>query len=112
MQAALDRSRALKFERVRLVQSLSHLRSLALYAKLGFDVREPLILISGKPAAEKIEGRIVRVATTNDVTKCDPLCFAVHGFAGSAELAAAISQHTAFVHRIGLTRLCNRRNDG
>ena len=97
MQAALDEARARKFERVRLVQSPSHLRSLALYAKFDFDVREPLILISGKPTGEKIEGRSVRVATTNDVPKCDWLCAAVHGFARNAELAAAIVQHTALV---------------
>ena len=95
MAAALDEARARAFERVRLVQSPSHLRSLALYAKLGFDVREPLILIGGKPAAEKIQGRTVRAATTDDVAKCDHLCSDVHGFARSAELATAIAQHAA-----------------
>jgi ribosomal protein S18 acetylase RimI-like enzyme len=97
MQAVLDEARARKFERVRLVQSPSHLRSLALYAKFDFDVREPLILISGKPTAEKIEGHTVREATTDDVPKCDRLCAAVHGFARNTELAAAIAQHTALV---------------
>jgi predicted N-acetyltransferase YhbS len=97
MQAALDEARARKFEHVRLVQSPSHLRSLALYAKLGFDVREPLVLISGKPTAEEIAGRTVRVATTDDVQKCEQLCVAVHGFARSAELTAAIAQLIALV---------------
>ena len=97
MQAALDEAKVRGFERVRLVQSPSHLRSLALYAKLGFDVREPLVLIGGKPAPEKIEGCIVRAATTVDAPTCDALCTAVHGFARSAELAAAMAQHTAAV---------------
>lgn len=97
MQAALDQAKVRGFECVRLVQSPSHLRSLALYAKLGFDVREPLVVISGKPTPERIEGCIVRATTTGDVPTCDALCTVVHGFARSAELAAAMAQHTAVV---------------
>jgi len=97
MQAALDEAKNRKIERVRLVQSPSHLRSFALYAKLGFEVREPLILIGGTPAPAHVEGRPVRAATTDDVAPCNDLCTAVHGFARSAELAGALAQHTALV---------------
>lgn len=45
MDAALDEARRRRLERVRLVQSPSHTRSLVLYAKLGFEVREPLLLM-------------------------------------------------------------------
>jgi predicted N-acetyltransferase YhbS len=97
MKAALDEANARKFERLRLVQSPSHLRSFALYAKLGFDVQEPLMLISGKPATEKFDGRTVRAAVADDLPKCDRLCAVVHGFARGAETEVAVKQHTALV---------------
>jgi predicted N-acetyltransferase YhbS len=95
MQAALDEAKVRCLERVRLVQSPSHLRSLALYVKLGFEIREPLVLICGKPAPEKVDDCLVRTATTADAPACDALCTCVHGFARNAELGAAIAQHTA-----------------
>jgi hypothetical protein len=42
MGDVLDRAAGRKFAGVRLVQAAYHSRSLALYAKLGFDVRETL----------------------------------------------------------------------
>jgi GNAT superfamily N-acetyltransferase len=97
MQAALEEAKVRCLERVRLVQSPSHLRSLALYVKLGFEVREPLVLICGKPTPEHVDGCSVRAATTADAPTCDALCTGVHGFVRNAELAAAIAQHTAAV---------------
>src|SRR5690348_4926998 len=47
IEAALGAARAAGLERVRLVQSPAHLRSLALYVKMGFDVQEPLVLLWG-----------------------------------------------------------------
>ena len=47
MDEALAAARGRGLERVRLVQSPAHLRSLALYTKSGFDVQEPLVLICG-----------------------------------------------------------------
>ncbi|HVW32454.1 MAG TPA: GNAT family N-acetyltransferase, partial [Acidimicrobiia bacterium] len=41
MEAVMDRAAQQRAAGVRLVQSGSHMRSLALYAKLGFTVREP-----------------------------------------------------------------------
>lgn len=42
MQAALDRSAEQPPPGVRLMQAAYNNRSMSLYAKLGFDVREPL----------------------------------------------------------------------
>jgi predicted N-acetyltransferase YhbS len=47
---------------VRLVQAAYHNRSLSLYIKLGFLVREPLSVIQGKPLAAQIPGYTVRPA--------------------------------------------------
>ena len=42
---------------VRLVQTAYHYRSLALYAKLGFVVREPLSVVQGAPLPRSCPGR-------------------------------------------------------
>jgi GNAT superfamily N-acetyltransferase len=97
MQAVLEEARNRRIEQVRLIQSPSHLRSLALYSKLGFQVREPLVLVTGKPAGQSIAGYDVRPATLDDIADCDRLCAAVHGFSRSFELRAAIQQKTASV---------------
>jgi hypothetical protein len=97
MQAALDEAASRNLEQVRLVQSPSHLRSLALYAKLGFDVREPLLMMQCKPSAAVSGNHVVRAAEQADMTACEQLCTAIHGFARGAELHDAIDQHIASV---------------
>ena len=98
MNAALEESRQRRLERVRLVQSPSHVRSLVLYAKLGFDVREPLLLMQGKPPrAANLGGRQVRAAVLYDLPICNQLCVAVHGFTREMEVRLAIEQGGATV---------------
>lgn len=97
MQAALDQARDRHIEQVRLVQSPSHLRSLALYVKLGFEVREPLVLVSGKPSGEHSIDGSVRPATMDDMPACNNLCIAAHGFVRGFELRLAIAQKSARV---------------
>jgi predicted N-acetyltransferase YhbS len=94
---ALDEATTRNIEQVRLVQSPSHLRSLALYTKLGFDVREPLLMMQGKPPAALSTDHIVRSVEQADIAACEQLCTAIHGFARGAELRGAIDQHVASV---------------
>jgi hypothetical protein len=49
MQAIMRRSQERGFAGMRLVQAGYHSRSLALYLKLGFEVREPLACLQGPP---------------------------------------------------------------
>jgi GNAT superfamily N-acetyltransferase len=97
MQAALDEARDRHIEQVRLVQSPSHLRSLALYVKVGFEVREPLVLMSGKPSRKAIADAGVRSATLDDIPACNDLCIKTLGFARGFELRSAITQNNAYV---------------
>ena len=97
MQDVLDHSRQRSFAGVRLVQAAFHSRSLALYAKLGFTVREPLATIQGPALHERILGYDVRTATEADLEPCNALCFKVHGHARGAEVREAIRQSTATV---------------
>ena len=97
MQAALDRSTAQRAAGVRLVQAAFHNRSLSLYTTLGFDVREPLACMQGRTATREIPGCTVRSATPADLTACNTLSVAVHGFDRSADLAKSIERGTALV---------------
>ena len=96
MQAVMERASERKFAGVRLVQAAYHNRSLSLYAKLGFVVREPLACMQG--AIQKTPpGYHVRPAQPSDSTACNDLCTRVHGYERGGELKDAIQQGTAVV---------------
>ena len=98
MEAALEEARRRGIERVRLVQSPSHARSLALYVRMGFDVREPLLLMQGKPPPPAVSTHAaVRVAVLDDMEACHELCTRAHGFARELELSTALAQGIAAV---------------
>jgi GNAT superfamily N-acetyltransferase len=97
MQAALDRERSRGVAGARLVQTAYHYRSLALYAKLGFVVREPLSVLQGPPPALSTPGRGVRPADARDFAACNELCVRVHGHDRARELEDAVAAGTARV---------------
>jgi GNAT superfamily N-acetyltransferase len=97
MQAALERERDRGVAGVRLVQTAYHYRSLALYAKLGFVVREPLSVLQGTPATISTPGRGVRPANAADLARCSELCVQIHGHDRTRELQDAITAGTARV---------------
>jgi predicted N-acetyltransferase YhbS len=82
---------------VRLVQAAYHNRSLSLYTKLGFLVREPLSVMQGHPLAIQIPGYTVRQAATGDLDACNKVCLRVHGHDRGGELLDAIKRGTAMV---------------
>ena len=71
MNAVLERGAQQRAPGVRLLQSAYHNRSMCLYAKLGFDVREPFAVMQGKPLGLKVPGCAVRPATDADAQACD-----------------------------------------
>jgi GNAT superfamily N-acetyltransferase len=97
MEAALERERQRRGAGVRLVQTAYHYRSLSLYAKLGFVVRETLSVLQGVPPAISMPGRSVRPATEDDLVRCGELCMRVHGHDRNRELNDAIAAGTAHV---------------
>jgi GNAT superfamily N-acetyltransferase len=97
MLALLERARERRFAGIRLVQSTFHNRSLALYAKLGFDAREPMSVMQGRPIGRVPEGTDVRDAVEDDVQSCARLCMEAHGYERSSELRDGISQGSARV---------------
>jgi predicted N-acetyltransferase YhbS len=97
MNAILKRSQERRVAGVRLLQVAYHNRSLSLYAKLGFDIREGFAAIYGDPLKLEIPGCAVRNATVADIGECDAICLRVHGFARDGELSDAIARGTARV---------------
>jgi predicted N-acetyltransferase YhbS len=97
MEALLERAAQRRFPGVRLVQAAYHNRSLSLYAKLGFTIREPLAGMQGTPLRVTIPGYTVRQATEGDLAACDRVCTRVHGHDRGGELRDAIQQGTATV---------------
>lgn len=97
MQAVIERAHSRGIQRVRLVQAAYHNRTMSLYTKLGFDVREPLSVLQGPALAVALEGRDVRPAHVDDIAAADALCRRIHGHARSGELRTAIEQDSANV---------------
>jgi len=97
MEAVLLRSAEQRHPGVRLVQAAYNRRSLALYTKLGFEVREMLVSMQGSPLQLQIPGHAVRPATRSDLDFCNHLCKRVHGHERGAVLLDAIEQGIATV---------------
>jgi hypothetical protein len=97
MQAVMDRAREHRPTGMRLVQAAYHNRSLSLYTTLGFDAREPLSCVQGRPLDRKVPGCGVRPARGDDLDACNALSRRVHGFERGTELTDAIQQKTASV---------------
>ena len=97
MQDVLARVAANRLPGVRLVQTAYHNRSFSLYAKLGFEIREPLSVMVGAPIAASIPGYTVRAATDADLDACNRLCTLVHGHDRGGELRDAIKGGNAAV---------------
>lgn len=92
-----ERAGQKNFPGVRLIQSAFHTRSLSLYAKLGYDVREPLACLQGPAVNVSIPGYKVRAAEESDLETCNRVCRQVHGHDRGGELLDAIKQSTATV---------------
>lgn len=92
MENAHERAAKKKFSGVRLIQSGYHTRSLSLYAKLGYVVREPLACIQGPAVKMDVAGCTVRTAARSDIDACNRLCQKVHGHHRDGELIDAVAK--------------------
>jgi len=97
MEDVLGRAQAQEAPGVRLLQAAYHTRSMALYASLGFEVREPISCMQGPAIGIELPGRRVRPASEGDLDACNRLCHAVHGHDRGGVLREAIEQGSATV---------------
>ncbi len=97
MEDVHHRAAQKSFPGVRLIQAGYHMRSLSLYAKLGYDVREPLACLQGPAINDVMAGYGVRPATPGDLEACNRVCRQVHGHDRGGELLDAVRQGAASV---------------
>src|SRR5829696_7376935 len=95
MQAVLERGEGRLG--IRLLQDAFHMRSLSLYESLGFDVKEPVALVSGKPRGISGSSVHVRPLEERDLDECEALCQKVHGYTRTNELRDALQAFSPFV---------------
>jgi GNAT superfamily N-acetyltransferase len=95
MEAVIERARERGSPAIRLVQAAFHNRSLSLYAKLGFSVREPLAVMQRTTRRAQPDGSRTRPVHEVDLERCNQLCRVTHGHDRGGELADAIRQGTA-----------------
>ena len=97
MQDVMRRATQRSAPGIRLVQSAYHNRSLSLYAKLGFQVREQLACMQGAVPQGDIPGYRTRRAMPPDAETCNALCRRIHGHDRAGELTDALGGGSALV---------------
>jgi GNAT superfamily N-acetyltransferase len=95
MEAVLERGQGARG--IRLLQDGFHMRSLALYASLGFEVTASCVVMSGQPVGNGDPGIEVRPVTEEDLEECEQLCEKVHGFERTGALRDAMEPFTPLV---------------
>lgn len=78
MEAVIERGK--DAPGIRLLQDSFNAASLSLYASLGFDVKEPVLVIEGAVKGEVPAEFEVRPIREDDYESCAELCRSVHGF--------------------------------
>ncbi|MGE5660392.1 MAG: GNAT family N-acetyltransferase [Actinomycetota bacterium] len=81
----------------RLLNELFNLSALSLYVSLGFEVKEPLVLVNGKPRSHPVAGVEVRPLVSEDIEECRVLCQQVYGCDRTRELLDALDSFSPFV---------------
>jgi predicted N-acetyltransferase YhbS len=95
MQAVLERGHGAPG--IRLLQDAFHMRSLALYESLGFDVKEGVAVVTGMPRSDPLGGMQVRAMQEDDLDACEDLCKKVHGYERTNEVRDAMQAFAPFV---------------
>jgi GNAT superfamily N-acetyltransferase len=89
MEAVMERGA--RARGIRLFQDSFNMQSLSLYASLGFEVKEPAVVMSGTPRSGLPAGIEVRPLEDSDLEQCERLCLAIHGFERTNELRDALA---------------------
>lgn len=82
---------------IRLVQESFNLASLSLYVSLGFEVKEPLLLLEGKFRSQPQYDFEVRPMVSEDVDECEALCKRVYRCDRTSEIKYALNHLSPLV---------------
>jgi predicted N-acetyltransferase YhbS len=88
MRAVIERGAGA--QGIRLLQDAFNVQSLGLYASLGFQVTDPVVVLGGRPTTGPGPDVDVRPLEAGDLEECAALHRAVHGHDRSAELHDAL----------------------
>jgi hypothetical protein len=91
MEAILHRAKSQNAASVRLVQEAYNAVSMSLYTSLGFDTKEPLALMSGRPKSRATGAGHVRSMEEYDLAQCATLCRKIHGYDRTGELRGTLA---------------------
>lgn len=89
--------RGSKSKSIRLVQDAFNQASLSLYVSLGFDVKEPLVMLEGKVKGDVPSNIVIRPLQEKDFAECAELCRRVHGIERTGDLKNTPPFLTSFV---------------
>jgi len=95
MEALLEMARGA--DSIRLVQAGFNMQSLALYAALGFEVRDQLIVMSGRAPQNSATSHAIRKLEEGDVAECEALQMRVLGYSRVNELRDRVAEGCAIV---------------
>jgi hypothetical protein len=95
MEAVIERGK--NAPGIRLVQDAFNTASMSLYASLGFEVVEPLVIMQGNPISESSSNIQVRPLEEKDYDESAELCRKVHGFDRKNELKQIAQMFPSFV---------------
>ncbi|MGH7906507.1 MAG: GNAT family N-acetyltransferase [Candidatus Binataceae bacterium] len=95
MQAVLERAH--DSAGVRLLQDGYNVKTMSLYTALGFDIKEPIVLMAGRTSSAPPQNHGVRPLREGDLDGCAALYRRVCGFDRSAEVREAIPALAPFV---------------
>jgi GNAT superfamily N-acetyltransferase len=95
MDAVLERAQDARG--VRLVQDSFNVLSLSLYAALGFEAKENLVVLSGTPSSAPSSLWEIRYLMASDIAGCEALHESVHGYQRTNELRDALATGTPIV---------------
>lgn len=82
---------------IRLVQDTFNVASVSLYTSLGFSIKEPLMLMTGKPRSKPSDGILIRQMKNEDAEECNALYKKVHGFDRLNEIRENLNHFAGFV---------------
>ncbi|MEG4029604.1 MULTISPECIES: GNAT family N-acetyltransferase [unclassified Microcoleus] len=82
---------------IRLVQESFNMASLSLYASLGFEVKEPFVLMEGKFRSQPQKGFEVRPLASEDVGECAALCEKLCGCDRTSDIEYALNFFSPWV---------------
>ncbi len=97
MEKVLDRAKG--STGIRLIQETLNIVSISLYTSLGFDIKDSLVLIKGRPKTSIIHnGMEVQPLSIEDVELCTKACLEVCGFERTQDVENAVKSTSPFVY--------------